>query len=68
MASISNEYQLQLILQTFEKDSQLSIYKVTRLYNIFYIILSIRINNVFIYINTMVNLRKLAALKEEVVV
>jgi len=68
MTSTSNEYQLQLVLQTFEKDPQLNIRKAIRLYNILRIILSIRINGVSIYINIITNLQKLTSLKEEVVV
>src|SRR6266699_6176649 len=68
MASTSNEYQLQLVLQAFEKDLQLNVRKVVRLYNILHSILSIRINNVSIYAITIANLRKLIALEKEVVV
>ncbi len=68
MASTSNEYQLQLVYQAFEKDPQLNIYEATQFYNIFYTILSNRINDCPIRIDIIVNLRKLTALKEEVIV
>ncbi len=68
MASTSNEYQLQLTFQTFEKDPQLNVHKAVRLYNIFHSTLSIRINGVFIRAITIANSRKLTVLKEEVVV
>src|SRR6266699_2509301 len=68
MASTFNEYQLQLALQTFEKDPLLSVRKAIRFYNIFHSTLSIRINDVSIRATTMINSRKLIALKEEVVV
>ncbi len=68
MISTSNEYQLQLVFQTFEKDPQLSVRKVVRFYNILYSTLSIRINGVSICAITMANSWKLTALKEEVVV
>ena len=68
MASISNEYQLQLAFQTFEKDLQLNIRKATRLYNIPHSTLSIRINGISIYITTITNSRKLTTLKKEVIV
>ncbi|SRR6266566_4226020 len=68
MISTSNEYQLQLVFQAFEKDPQLSVYKVIRLYNIFHSILSIRINNVSTYVIIIANSRKLTVLKEEVIV
>src|SRR6266566_7150649 len=68
MVSTSNECQLQLAFQAFEKDLQLNICKAMRLYNVPRITLSIQINNVFIRVSIIVNLRKLTALKEEVVV
>ena len=68
MVSTSNESQLQLVLQTFERDPQLNIRKATRFYNILCIILSIRFNGVSIYTDTIPNLRKLTTLKEEVIV
>ena len=68
MVSTSNECQLQLVLQTFEKDPQLSIRKATQLYNILYSTLSTRINNVFTHTTTIANSRKLTVLKEKVVV
>ncbi len=67
MVSTFNEYQLQLVFQTFEKDPQLSVHKAIRLYNILYSILSIRINSVFIYIIIIANSQKLTALKEKVI-
>ncbi len=68
MVSTSNEYQLQLVLQTFEKDPQLNIREVVRLYNIPHSILSIRINDVSTYTITIANSRKLTVLKKEVIV
>ncbi|SRR6266699_3439652 len=68
MASTSNECQLQLVLQTFEKNPQFNICKTIRFYNIFHSILSIRINDVSIYVITIANSQKLTALKEEVIV
>ncbi len=68
MTSISNEYQLQLILQAFEKNFQLNIRKAVRLYNVLYTTLSIRINGVSTCANTMINSRKLTMLEEEVIV
>ncbi len=68
MVSPSNDSQLQFVLQTFERDSQLSIRKFTRFYNIPHIILSIRINSRSIYADIIANLRKLTVLKEEVVI
>ncbi len=56
MASTSNEYQLQLTFQTFGKDFQLNVYKAVRLYNILHLTLSIRINDIFIYITIIANL------------
>ncbi|SRR6266566_5598218 len=68
MMSTSNEYQLQLALQTFEKDFQLNIYKAIRLYNIFRTTLTHYINGRSTYIDIIANSRKLTALEEEVVV
>ena len=68
MASTFNKHQLQLVCQTFEKDSQLNIYKIIRFYNIPRITLSVRIKGRSIYIDVIVNSQKLTALKEEVVV
>ena len=56
MISTSNESQLQLVLQTFEKDLQLSINEVIRLYNILYTILSTRIKGRSIRIDVIINL------------
>ena len=56
MALISNEHQLQLVYQTFEKDPQLNIHKAARLYNILRTTLSNRINSRSIYIDTIANL------------
>jgi len=56
MISTSNEYQLQLVFQAFEKDPQLNINKTTRLYNILRAILSIRINGCSLCVDTMFNL------------
>ncbi len=55
MTSTSNECQLQLALQTFKRDLQFNIRKAVRLYNVLRITLSIRINDISIYINTIVN-------------
>ncbi len=68
MVSTSNECQLQLVLQTFEKDPQLSIRKATQLYNILYSTLSTRINNVFTHTTTIANSRKLTILEKKKVV
>src|SRR6266699_5770546 len=68
MTSTSNERQLQLVFQAFERDPQLSINKAVRLYNIPRTILSDRINRRSTYADTIPNLRKLTALEEEVVV
>ena len=68
MASASNESQLQYTLQTFERDPQLNIRKVARLYNIPYIILSVRINGRSAREDTITNSQKLTALEEEMVV
>ena len=55
MISTSNKHQLQLVLQTFEKKTQLSIHKAIRLYNVLHSTLSYRINGHSAYIYTMVN-------------
>src|SRR6266699_1944151 len=55
MTSTFNKSQLQLILQTFEKDLQLSINEAIRLYNILRTILSIRIKGRSIYVNAITN-------------
>ncbi len=68
MISTSNEYQLQLVLQTFEKDLQLNVHKAIRLYNILHSTLFIRINNISTYTIIIINSRKLTTLKEEIVV
>ncbi len=68
MISTSNEHQLQLALQTFERDLQLSINKAARLYNIPRTTLSDRINGRSTHADTIPNLRKLTVLEEEMVV
>ena len=68
MASISNKYQLQFVLQAFEKDLQLNVRKAIQLYNILYSTLFIQINNVSTYTTTIANLQKLTTLEKEVVV
>ncbi len=68
MLSTSNKYQLQLVLQTFEKDLQLSIHKAVRLYNILRITLTYYINDRSIYADIIINSQKLTALEEEMVV
>src|SRR6266566_8421575 len=68
MTSTSNECQLQLAFQTFEKDPQFSVRKVVRLYNILHSTLSTRINGVSTRATIMANSRKLTALEDEVVV
>src|SRR6266566_2532545 len=68
MISTSNECQLQLAFQAFERDLQLGICKVIRLYNVPHLILSHRINSRSIYIYIIANLRKLITLEEEIVV
>ncbi len=65
MVSTSNERQLQLVFQVFEKDPELSISKVARFYNVFCTILSARINGRSICVDTIANSRKLTALEEE---
>ncbi len=55
MASTSNKNQLQLALQTFEKDPQLSINEAARLYNIPHITLSTQIKDRSIHVDTIVN-------------
>ncbi len=64
----SNDSQLQLVFQTFEKDPQLNIYKFARFYNILRTILSTWINGRSIRVDTIANSRKLIALEEEVIV
>ncbi len=59
---------MQLTLQTFEKDPQLSIRKVVRLYNILHSTLSIRINDVSTYTITIANSRKLTTLEEKIII
>jgi len=68
MALTSNEHQLQLAYQAFEKDPQLNIRKVIRLYNIPRTIFSNRINGRSTYIDIIANSRKLTMLKKEVIV
>ena len=68
MVSTSNECQLQFVLQTFEKDLQLSVRETIRLYNIPHSTLSIRINGVSTHVITIANSRKLTALEKEVIV
>src|SRR6266566_3972109 len=68
MASTSNECQLQLALQAFEKDLQFNVRKTVRLYNILHSTLSIRINGVFTCATIMANSQKLTALEEKVVI
>ncbi|SRR6266566_2830565 len=68
MISTSNKYQLQLALQTFEKDPQLSIRKVTRLYNILRTTLTHHINSRSIYTDIIANSQKLTTLEKEIVV
>src|SRR6266699_6083239 len=68
MTSASNESQLQYTLQTFERDPQLSIRKVVRLYNIPRTTLSVRINGRSICEDIIANSRKLTALEKEMVV
>ena len=68
MASTSNECQLQLTLQTFEKDPQLSVRKAVWLYNILHSTLSTRINDVSTRTTTIANSQKLTVLEEEIIV
>ncbi|SRR6266566_4178264 len=68
MVSPSNDSQLQLVFQAFERDPQLSICKFVRFYNILCTILSARINSRSTYVDTIANSRKLTALKEEIIV
>ncbi len=68
MASTSNKSQLQLVLQTFEKDPQLSINEAARLYNILRMILSARIKGRSVRIDIIANSQKLTVLEEEMVV
>ncbi len=56
MMSTSNEYQLQLVFQIFEKDFQLSIREAIQLYNISRTILTYRINGRSIYTDIITNL------------
>jgi len=56
MASTSNEHQLQLVYQTFEKDLQFNIRKAIQLYNILCTTLSGRINDRPTYIDIIANL------------
>ncbi len=68
MALTSNENQLQYTLQTFERNPQLNIRKVTQLYNIPRTTLSARINGRSTREDIIANSRKLTALEEEMVV
>ncbi|SRR6266566_416840 len=68
MTSTFNEHQLQLALQTLERDPQLGIREIVRLYKILHSILSYRINSRSIYTDIIFNLQKLTVLEEEVVV
>ncbi len=68
MASTSNEHQLQLAFQAFERDPQLGICKIVRLYKILHSTVSHQINNRSIYTDIIPNLQKLTILKKEVVV
>ncbi len=68
MVSPSNDSQLQLIFQTFEKDLQLNIRELVRFYNILRTTLSTRINGRSTHIDTMANSQKLTALEEEVII
>ena len=68
MISTSNESQLQFVFQTFEKDFQLNINKITQLYNILYTILSVQIKGRSIRIDIIINLRKLTMLKKKMIV
>ncbi len=68
MASTFNESQLQFVLQAFEKDPQLSINEAVQLYNILHTTLSVRIKGRFIYTDIIINLQKLTALKEEMII
>src|SRR6266699_2774155 len=68
MISTFNERQLQLIFQTFEKDSQLGICEDAQLYNVLHSILSHRINGRSTRVYIIANSRKLSVLKEEVIV
>src|SRR6266699_403814 len=68
IASTFNEHQLQLTLQTFERDPQLSIHKTIRFYKILHSTLFHRINGRSIYADIIPNLQKLTVLKEEMIV
>ncbi len=68
MASTFNKRQLQLALQTFERDPQLGIRKTVQLYKILHSTLSYRINDRFIRADIILNLQKLTVLKEKMVV
>ncbi len=68
LISTSNEYQLQFTLQTFEKNLQLNIRKIVRLYNILRTTLIHCINSRSIYIDIITNLQKLTTLKEKMIV
>src|SRR6266566_1336679 len=68
MPSTFNESQLQLTLQTFERDPRLNIREAAQLYNIPRTTLSIRLNDISIYADIIPNLRKLTTLKEKVVI
>ena len=59
---------MQLVFQAFEKDPQLNIRELIQFYNILRMTLSARINDRSTHIDTMLNLRKLTALEEKVVV
>jgi len=66
--STSNKRQLQLVLQTFEKDPQLDIRKAMQFYNILHSTLSHRINSRSTRICIIANSQKLTALKKEMIV
>ncbi len=68
MVSPSNDNQLQLVLQAFERDPQFNIYKFARFYNIPCTTLSIWINGRSIRTNIIANSQKLIMLKKKVVV
>ncbi len=68
MMSTSNEYQVQLVLQTFEKDLQLNIRKAVQLYNIPRTTLTHRINGRSIRTDIIANSRKLTVLEEKMIV
>ncbi len=56
MVSPSNDNQLQLVFQAFERDPQLSICKLVQFYNILRTTLSARINGRSTHTNTIANL------------